>query len=119
MHASYSRRVFPCLLVCLLCVQGVAYRMLPTAVFQRWLQLGCTSSSSRLGSEADKGGNAQEVAAGAGAGAAGSNVSRDSVGCITEVLKKAAESGSKAAGIAAGRFAGQGEPLDTLYFRAS
>jgi hypothetical protein len=105
--------------LCLLHAQGVAYRMLPSAVFQRWLQLGCSSSSSRLGGDRSRDGTAQELAAGAGVAAAGSFVSQDSVGCITEVLKKAAENGSKAAGIAASRFAGQGEPLDTLYFRAS
>lgn len=93
--------------------------MLPTAVFQRWLQLGCSSSSSRLGSDSSRGGIVQEAAAGAGVAAAGSVVSQDSVRCITEVLKKAAASGSKAAGIAADRFVGQGEPSDTLHFRAS
>lgn len=87
---------------CLVALQGIAYRMLPTATLERWLQL--QHSSSRPSSI---------VAGGAPAGSA--VVAHH---CVLSLLQRAAQEGSKAAGIAAASCAAEADTLPaTLHFR--
>lgn len=88
---------------CSVALQGIAYRMLPTATLERWLQLQHSSSSP------------SSILAAAAPAPGSTAVAHQ---CVLSLLQRAAQEGSKAAGIAAASCAAEATLPSTLHFRA-